>query len=191
MLEALTFNDYNLTDTQREFLKESIKNKKNILITGNSQSGKTSFLNVCLDELNNKDLRVVTITDKDELVCPVLNTTKGLINSEYSAVFLIQAYLKMKPDYIILDEIRGTNDFFEILKAWNTGHSGIAVYPVTDLVEILFSYSRMDFEHDIFQILISNTLDIVIEVEDKKVKEIQEITEYDSELKKGNYKKII
>ena len=88
MLEALTFNDYNLTDTQREFLKESIKNKKNILITGNSQSGKTSFLNVCLDELNNKDLRVVTITDKDELVCPVLNTTKGLINSEYSAVFL-------------------------------------------------------------------------------------------------------
>ena len=69
--------------------------------------------------------------------------------------------------------------------------SGIAVYPVTDLVEILFSYSRMDFEHDIFQILISNTLDIVIEVEDKKVKEIQEITEYDSELKKGNYKKII
>ena len=191
MLKAFSFNDYDLTDTQREFLKESIKNKKNILITGNSQSGKTSFLNVCLDELNNKDLRVVTITDKDELVCPVLNTTKGLINSEYSAVFLIQAYLKMKPDYIILDEIRGTNDFFEILKAWNTGHSGIAVYPVTDLVEILFSYSRMDFEHDIFQILISNTLDIVIEVEDKKVKEIQEITEYDSELKKGNYKKII
>ena len=191
MLEALTFNDYNLTDTQREFLKESIKNKKNILITGNSQSGKTSFLNVCLDELNNKDLRVVTITDKDELVCPVLNTTKGLINSEYSAVFLIQAYLKMKPDYIILDEIRGTNDFFEILKAWNTGHSGIAVYPVTDLVEILFSYSRMDFEHDIFQILISNTLNIVIEMRDKRVKEIQEITEYDIKLKKCNYKKII
>lgn len=191
MLEALTFNDYNLTDTQREFLKESIKNKKNILITGNSQSGKTSFLNVCLDELNNKDLRVVTITDKDELVCPVLNTTKGLINSEYSAVFLIQAYLKMKPDYIILDEIRGTNDFFEILKAWNTGHSGIAVYPVTDLVEILFSYSRMDFEHDIFQILISNTLNIVIEMKDKRVKEIQEITEYDIKLKKCNYKKII
>ena len=191
MLKAFSFNDYDLTDTQREILKESIKNKKNILITGNSQSGKTSFLNVCLDELNNKDLRVVTITDKDELVCPVLNTTKGLINSEYSAVFLIQAYLKMKPDYIILDEIRGTNDFFEILKAWNTGHSGIAVYPITDLVKILYSYSRMDFEHDIFQILISNTLDIVIEVEDKKVKEIQEITEYDSELKKGNYKKII
>ena len=191
MLKAFSFNDYDLTDTQREFLKESIKNKKNILITGNSQSGKTSFLNVCLNELNNKDLRVVTITDKDELVCPVLNTTKGLINAEYSAVFLIQAYLKMKPDYIILDEIRGTNDFFEILKAWNTGHSGIAVYPITDLVKILYSYSRMDFEHDIFQILISNTLDIVIEVEDKKVKEIQEITEYDSELKKGNYKKII
>ena len=191
MLEALTFNDYNLTDTQREFLKESIKNKKNILITGNSQSGKTSFLNVCLDELNNKDLRVVTITDKDELVCPVLNTTKGLINSEYSAVFLIQAYLKMKPDYIILDEIRGTNDFFEILKTWNTGHSGIAVYPITDLVEILFSYSRMDFEHDIFQILISNTLNIVIEMKDKRVKEIQEITEYDIKLKKCNYKKII
>ena len=191
MLEALTFNDYNLTDTQREFLKESIKNKKNILITGNSQSGKTSFLNVCLDELNNKDLRVVTITDKDELVCPVLNTTKGLINSEYSAVFLIQAYLKMKPDYIIVDEIRGTNDFFEILKTWNTGHSGIAVYPITDLVEILFSYSRMDFEHDIFQILISNTLNIVIEMKDKRVKEIQEITEYDIKLKKCNYKKII
>ena len=191
MLKAFSFNDYDLTDTQREFLKESIKNKKNILITGNSQSGKTSFLNVCLDELNNKDLRVVTITDKDELVCPVLNTTKGLINSEYSAVFLIQAYLKMKPDYIILDEIRGTNDFFEILKAWNTGHSGIAVYPVTDLVEILFSYSRMDFEHDIFQILISNTLNIVIEMKDKRVKEIQEITEYDIKLKKCNYKKII
>ena len=190
-MKLLPFNDYDLTDTQREFLKESIKNKKNILITGNSQSGKTSFLNVCLDELNNKDLRVVTITDKDELVCPVLNTTKGLINSEYSAVFLIQAYLKMKPDYIILDEIRGTNDFFEILKAWNTGHSGIAVYPVTDLVEILFSYSRMDFEHDIFQILISNTLNIVIEMKDKRVKEIQEITEYDIKLKKCNYKKII
>ena len=191
MLKQLTFLDYGVAATQEEFLKESIINRKNIIITGNKNSGKTSFLNVCLDELNNKDLRVVTITDKDELVCPVLNTTKGLINSEYSALFLIQAYLKMKPDYIILDEIRGTNDFFEILKAWNTGHSGIAVYPITDLVKILYSYSRMDFEHDIFQILISNTLDIVIEVEDKKVKEIQEITEYDSELKKGNYKKII
>ena len=49
----------------------------------------------------------------------------------------------------------------------------------------------MDFEHDIFQILISNTLNIVIEMKDKRVKEIQEITEYDIKLKKCNYKKII
>lgn len=191
MLKKYIFEDYNLTDTQVEFLRESIRKKKNIIITGNKESGKTSFLNACLDELNNPDLRVVTIDNKDELVCPALNLTKGLINSEYSAILIIQAYLKMKPDYIILDEISDTNDFFEILKAWNAGHSGIATYPITDLVKILHCYSKMDFVHDIFQLLISNTVNIVIEMEDKKVKEIQEITEYDRELRESKYKKII
>ena len=68
MSKQLTFLDYGVAATQEEFLKESIINRKNIIITGNKNSGKTSFLNVCLNELNNKDLRVVTIDYKNELI---------------------------------------------------------------------------------------------------------------------------
>ena len=191
MLKQLTFLDYGVAATQEEFLKESIINRKNIIITGNKNSGKTSFLNVCLNELKNKDLRVVTIDDKDELICPAINTTKGQINSEYSAITLIRAYLKMKPDYVILGEVSNANEFFELLKAWNSGHSGMTTYPITDLVNKLYSYSKIDFMQDTFQSLISNTVDIVVEMKDKKVKEIKEIIGYKKDLRESIYKNII
>ena len=198
MLKTTTLENYNLSNTQIEFLRDSIKERKNILIAGDIRSGRTSFLNACLNELNNEDLRVVTIDDKDELYCPALNTTKGLINYEYSTEFLIQAYSKMRPDYMILGEMKTGKEIIEILKVWNSGHAGMTTIQAVDNGEKLYCFLKLsecmnkisDYERNIFPLLIGNTINIVVEIQDKKVQGIKEILGYNEQYKEYAYKTI-
>lgn len=195
MLKTTTLENYNLSNTQIEFLKENIKERKNILIAGDIRSGRTSFLNACLNELNDEALRVVTIDDKDELYCPALNTTKGLINYEYSTEFLIQAYSKMRPDYMILGEIKTGKEIIEILKVWNSGHAGMTTIQAVDNGEKLYSFSKLcecmkkrsDYERNIFPLLIGNTINIVVEMQDRKIQGIKQILGYNEQYKEYAY----
>ncbi|MBZ0296174.1 MAG: Flp pilus assembly complex ATPase component TadA [Anaerolineae bacterium] len=101
-----------------------VKAKQNIIVSGATGSGKTTFLNALLAELPD-DERVVTIEDTAELQVAVSNYV-GLEASEAHDVTirsLVRLSLRMRPDRIIVGEVRGP-EAYDMLDAMNTGHSG-------------------------------------------------------------------
>ena len=113
-----------------EFLKTLVKAKYNIFISGGTGSGKTTFLNV-LSGFIPKNERIITIEDSAELQLQGLDNLVRLEtrNStaegcrEISMRELIKCSLRMRPDRIIVGEVRG-EEAFELLQANNTGHRG-------------------------------------------------------------------
>jgi len=111
-----------------EFFKALVGSRCNMIISGGTGVGKTTFINLLLKEMSPAD-RVVTIEDTIELSITspnvvrleVFSTTrdfKGLTSRE-----LVKNTLRMRPDRIIVGEVRG-GELFDLLQAMNTGHDG-------------------------------------------------------------------
>lgn len=107
-------------------IKDFIKDKKNVLVSGGTGSGKTSFLNSLMQEIPIND-RVVTIEDSQELFVANPNKTQIAVpkdeNSVYTYTTAINNAMRLRPDRLFLGEIdiRNTLTF---LRVNNTGHSG-------------------------------------------------------------------
>ncbi len=110
------------------FLREAVRRRKTILVSGGTSTGKTTFLNAMLREIPQHE-RVVLVEDTAELRLPGANgvgliAVKGeLGEAKVSANDLLQATLRMRPDRIVLGELRGT-EAISFLRAINTGHPG-------------------------------------------------------------------
>jgi len=110
------------------FLREAIQRRRTILISGGTSTGKTTFLNAMLQEIPRHE-RVVLVEDTAELRLPGANgvgliAVKGeLGEAKVSANELLQAALRLRPDRIVLGELRGT-ETVSFLRAINTGHPG-------------------------------------------------------------------
>ena len=112
------------------FLEKLVKSRYNIFISGGTGSGKTTFLNVLSDYVPD-DERVITIEDSAELQLHNINNIVRLearmANSEgtnaVSIRDLIKASLRMRPDRIVVGEVRGP-EAIDMLQAMNTGHDG-------------------------------------------------------------------
>ena len=109
-------------------LRDAVKNKRNILVSGGTSSGKTTFVNALLREIP-ADERLILIEDTPELQIGHQNAV-GLIaargelgEAEVTAADLLIASLRMRPDRVILGEIRGS-EAVTFLRAVNTGHPG-------------------------------------------------------------------
>ncbi|MEL7728671.1 P-type DNA transfer ATPase VirB11 [Citromicrobium bathyomarinum] len=120
-----------MPDPQAEpiaFLREAILQRQTILISGGTSTGKTTFLNAMLGEIP-KDQRVVLVEDTPELKLPGENgvglvAVKGeLGEAKVTANELLQAALRLRPDRIVLGELRG-EESVSFLRAINTGHPG-------------------------------------------------------------------
>lgn len=119
-----------ITKKLARFLSLLIKSKYNIFISGGTSSGKTSFLNALSQEISANE-RIITIEDSAELKLShienlvKLETREG--NQEGVAEInmrdLIKTSLRMRPDRIIIGEVRG-GEALEMLQAMNTGHDG-------------------------------------------------------------------
>lgn len=113
-----------------EFLKILVKAKYNIFISGGTGSGKTTFLNA-LSNYIPKEERIITIEDSAELQIKGVDNLVSLetrnANSsgagEISIRDLIKSSLRMRPDRIIVGEVRGA-EALDMLQAMNTGHDG-------------------------------------------------------------------
>lgn len=133
-LEPIAINDLlrwgTLTEEVSTFLEELVIAKYNIFICGSTGSGKTTFLNV-LSNFIPKDERIITIEDSAELQINAvdnivkLETRNANIEGkkEISIRELIKTSLRMRPDRIIVGEVRGT-EAIDMLQAMNTGHDG-------------------------------------------------------------------
>jgi type IV secretion system protein VirB11 len=110
------------------FLRAAIAAKKTILISGGTSTGKTTFLNSMLGEIPNEE-RVVLVEDTAELRLPGANgvgliAVKGeLGEARITANELLLASLRLRPDRIVLGELRGAESV-SFLRAINTGHPG-------------------------------------------------------------------
>lgn len=119
--------DPDQTDFARQ-LRAAVQNRKNILISGGTSVGKTTFLNALLKEIPADD-RLILIEDTPELRMTHPNAV-GLLaargeqgEAEVTAEDLLIASLRMRPDRIILGEMRG-REALTFLRAVNTGHPG-------------------------------------------------------------------
>ena len=118
-----------LTPYMARFLEAAVKARLNILVSGGASAGKTTLLNILSNYIPNGE-RIVTIEDVRELNLNqehvVSLETK---NSNYDGVGevtvrdLVRNSLRMRPDRIIIGEVRGS-EAFDMLQAMNTGHDG-------------------------------------------------------------------
>ncbi|WP_428981597.1 P-type DNA transfer ATPase VirB11 [Novosphingobium album (ex Liu et al. 2023)] len=110
------------------FLRDAIRRRRTILISGGTSTGKTTFLNAMLREIPSHE-RVVLVEDTAELRLPGANgvgliAVKGeLGEAKVSANDLLQSALRLRPDRIVLGELRGS-ETVSFLRAINTGHPG-------------------------------------------------------------------
>jgi type IV secretion system protein VirB11 len=109
-------------------LRDAVRGKSNVLVFGGTSTGKTTFLNTLLREIP-EDERLILIEDTPELDMTHANSI-GLIaprsalgEAEVRAEDLLMAALRMRPDRIILGELRGP-EAFTFLRAVNSGHPG-------------------------------------------------------------------
>lgn len=119
-----------LSGEAADFLKQAIQAKYNIFISGGTGSGKTTFLNA-LSGCIPRDERIITIEDSAELQIRQVDNLVSLetrnANTEGKGQIgmreLIRASLRMRPNRIIVGEVRG-GEALEMLQAMNTGHDG-------------------------------------------------------------------
>ena len=119
-----------ISEEAARFLCECVKNKKTIFLCGGTGSGKTTFLNV-LSGFIPHDERVVTIEDSAELNLQGIDNLVRMEarlpgpdgSGEVNIGMMIRAALRMRPDRIIVGEVRGSESA-DMMHALNTGHRG-------------------------------------------------------------------
>ena len=107
-------------------LREAIRSRRNVVVCGGTGSGKTTFANALLLEklrLGSAAQRIVILEDTLELQCRGENVVSLRTCEVADLARLVRATLRLRPDTIIVGEVRG-REALEMLKAWNTGHPG-------------------------------------------------------------------
>ncbi|QXK92312.1 P-type DNA transfer ATPase VirB11 [Neoehrlichia mikurensis] len=130
-IDSINYQLTNLLQEKKikEFLKTAILHKKNIIISGGTSTGKTTFTNAALRSIPNME-RIITVEDSREIVLSdhpnkvhLIASKGGQGRSKVTTQDLIEACLRLRPDRIIVGELRGA-EAFSFLRAINTGHPG-------------------------------------------------------------------
>lgn len=124
------YDNHIITKEVRDFLELIVKRKYNIFVSGATSSGKTTFLNALCEHLP-EDERIITVEDAAELKLPgvknlvTLETRHSRLGhaDDISMTQLIKTALRMRPDRIIVGEVRGV-EALDMIHAMNTGHDG-------------------------------------------------------------------
>lgn len=126
--ENFTLEDFDMDPDERERVKELAISQKTMLISGGTGTGKTSFLNALIPSIPDHE-RLITMEDVPELKIPHRNWAPLIFSGgsgtvgDQGVVSLLNACLRLRPDRIILGEIRKENAF-AFCSAINTGHEG-------------------------------------------------------------------
>ena len=166
-----------LTPYMARFLEACVKAKLNIIICGGTGSGKTTLLNV-LSSFIDSDERIITIEDAAELKLNqqhVISLETRLTNYEGQGEVTIRDLvinsLRMRPDRIIVGEVRG-KEAFDVLQAMNTGHSGSLTTmhansssDALNRLETMILMAGMDIPIKAIREYIEKAIDIVINIE--------------------------
>ena len=178
--ETITEEDQQLKDLlkkkdYRRFLELAIETRKNIVVSGATGSGKTTFMKSLLGLISREE-RIITIEDAREIFIEDhpnrvhLMYPKSASSSSVTAKSCLEATLRMKPDRIILAEVRGDEAFY-FVRACGNGHSGSITSCHAD--SALMAYEQIalminaaqegaSLSHDVIKRLIYMTIDVSI-----------------------------
>ena len=146
-------------------LSMAVVERRNILVAGGTSSGKTTLANALLAEMAHLDERVILIEDTRELQSPApdtvaLRTRPGAV----SMTDLVRSTLRLRPDRIVVGEVRGP-EALDMLKAWNTGHpGGIATVHANSAASALTRIEQLVQEAVVTvpRALIADAIDIIV-----------------------------
>ena len=120
---------FGLNEKWTAFLKALAQSKQNIIVSGGTGNGKTTLMNLMMQEIPPTE-RVITIEDTKELQFSAPNSVRLVARNAQSSSDkplntreLLKNTLRMRPDRIIIGEVRG-EEAFDLLQAMNTGHKG-------------------------------------------------------------------
>lgn len=187
-----------ITPEAVDFLKKLVVSRHNIFIAGGTGSGKTTFLNALSNFIPQWE-RVITIEDSAELqirnVPNLVSLETRKANSkeanEITIRDLIKASLRMRPDRIIVGEVRG-EEALDMLQAMNTGHDGSlstghANSPegMLSRLETMVLTGSADLPLDAIRMQISSAVDYIVHLSrlrdfSRKVMSITEVTGYEN-----------
>jgi len=189
--KVYTLDDYVadriVTPLQAEALRQAVRDRRNLLIAGGTSSGKTTLANALLAEIAKLDERVILIEDTRELQCAApdcvaLRTRPGTV----SLADLVRSTLRLRPDRIIVGEVRGA-EALDMLKAWNTGHpGGIATVHANSARSALYRLEQLVQESVVIvpRRLISDAIDLVVFIQGRgvgrRIETIAEVTGLDA-----------
>ncbi|GKS84403.1 P-type conjugative transfer ATPase TrbB [Acidovorax sp. SUPP1855] len=113
-----------LSAEQAGFLRRAVRERQNILIAGGTSTGKTTLANALLAEIALTGDRVLVLEDTIELQCAArdhvpLRTRAGVVSMQE----LVRATMRLRPDRVIVGEVRG-GEALDLIKVWGTGHPG-------------------------------------------------------------------
>ena len=145
-------------------LRRAVVERRNILIAGGTSSGKTTLANALLAELAALDERVILIEDTRELRCAAPDTVALRTRPGVGIAELVRSTLRLRPDRIIVGEVRG-GEALDMLKAWNTGHpGGIATVHANSAVAALHRLEQLCQEAVVTvpRHLIAEAIDVIV-----------------------------
>lgn len=114
-----------MTEAQCFAIKEAVSTHRNILVIGGTGSGKTTLVNAIINQMVIQDSseRIFIIEDTGEIQCAAENSVQYHTTMDVSMTMLLKTTLRMRPDRILVGEVRG-EEALDLLDAWNTGHEG-------------------------------------------------------------------
>lgn len=182
---------FGLGDKWCEFFIACVAAKVNFIISGGTGAGKTTFLNLLLQEISPNE-RVITIEDTRELNINAdnwvsLQSPDALSHNLIGARTLVKNSLRMRPDRIILGEVRG-GEMFDLTQIMNTGHDGSmtsihsnGAAECLQRMESLYLTAGLEVPVKAIRKQISTAVDFIIQLEknrdgERVVAQISEIT---------------
>ncbi|MEE3156360.1 MAG: P-type conjugative transfer ATPase TrbB [Pseudomonadota bacterium] len=148
-----------------EALRSAIRERRNILVAGGTSSGKTTLANALLAEMAGQDARIIQIEDTRELQSPLPDTVALRTRAPgVTMSTLVRSTLRLRPDRIIVGEVRGP-EALDMLKAWNTGHpGGLATIHANGALAALYRLEQLCQEAVVTvpRQLIAEAIDIVV-----------------------------
>lgn len=169
-------------------VKDAVGAHQNILVIGGTGSGKTTLVNAIIQHMveHSPRERIFIIEDTGEIQCAAENFVQYHTSLDVDMTALLRASLRMRPDRILVGEVRGP-EALDLLDAWNTGHEGGAATlhannPYAGLLRLKSLITRNEAAPTEIEVLIGEVVHWIVHIartaEGRSIREILKVSGY-------------